>query len=242
MPLRDHFRPPLDRITSWEGVHGGWPMVIVQHLVRALPPEFVASPRVHHGAQIEIDMATYEAVETGGLCPVEPDGGGLATAVWTETRPTISVVTDLPDTDEYEVLVYDANRGRRLVAAVAIVGPANKDRPDHRRAFVSKCAALIQSRVSVAVVDLVTTRQINLFRDLAEVLGHPAPAGESPPTYAAAARIRSDGRSWRLEAWEHSRTLGSRLPTLPLWLSDTRVVPLDLETTYEETCRTLRIP
>ena len=22
MPLRDHFRPPLDLITSWEGFHG----------------------------------------------------------------------------------------------------------------------------------------------------------------------------------------------------------------------------
>jgi hypothetical protein len=29
MPLRDHFRPPLDDLTSWEGFHGGWPMMIV---------------------------------------------------------------------------------------------------------------------------------------------------------------------------------------------------------------------
>lgn len=30
MPLRDHFRPPLSQTSLWEGVHGGWPMVIVQ--------------------------------------------------------------------------------------------------------------------------------------------------------------------------------------------------------------------
>jgi hypothetical protein len=36
MPLRDHFRPALDKIASWEGFHGGWPMVIVQHLRRQL--------------------------------------------------------------------------------------------------------------------------------------------------------------------------------------------------------------
>lgn len=36
MPLRDHFRPPLDEIASWEGFHGGWPMVIVQQLRKVL--------------------------------------------------------------------------------------------------------------------------------------------------------------------------------------------------------------
>ncbi len=49
MPLRDHFRPPLDNFTSWEGFHGGWPMVIVQQLRRNLPAGFVAEPRVHFG-------------------------------------------------------------------------------------------------------------------------------------------------------------------------------------------------
>ena len=37
MPLRDHFRPPLDDETQWEGLHGGWPMMIVSHLTRVLP-------------------------------------------------------------------------------------------------------------------------------------------------------------------------------------------------------------
>ena len=37
MPLRDYFHPPLTKRTSWEGVHGGWPMVIVQQLGRILP-------------------------------------------------------------------------------------------------------------------------------------------------------------------------------------------------------------
>ena len=25
MPLRDHFRAPLDNLISWEGFHGQWP-------------------------------------------------------------------------------------------------------------------------------------------------------------------------------------------------------------------------
>ena len=60
MPLRDHFRPPVNRRSSWEAVHGGWPMVMVQHLVRTLPDRYVAEPRVHLGAQVEVDVGTYE--------------------------------------------------------------------------------------------------------------------------------------------------------------------------------------
>ena len=60
MPLRDHFRSPLDDETSWEGFHGQWPAMIVIDLARRLPPGYVASPRVHLGAFVEIDVATYE--------------------------------------------------------------------------------------------------------------------------------------------------------------------------------------
>jgi hypothetical protein len=40
MPLRDHFRSPLDKVTSWRGFHGGWPTVVVQlRKPKARPPE-----------------------------------------------------------------------------------------------------------------------------------------------------------------------------------------------------------
>jgi hypothetical protein len=60
MPLRDHFRPPLDDLTSWEGFHGQWPAMIVQALAPKLPRRYVAAPRVHSGALLEVDVGTYE--------------------------------------------------------------------------------------------------------------------------------------------------------------------------------------
>ncbi len=65
MPLRDHFRPPLDDLTSWEGFHGGWPMVIVQHLRKLLPAGYVAAPRVHSGAQVAVEttLPDYDEYE-----------------------------------------------------------------------------------------------------------------------------------------------------------------------------------
>jgi hypothetical protein len=109
MPLRDHFRPPLENRRHWEGFHGHWPSMMVNALARRLPRRYFAEPRIHLGASAEIDVLPAEAV--------------------------------------YEVQVFDEKRGSRLVAAVEIVAPANKDRPEKRRAFVAKCAALLRNRV-----------------------------------------------------------------------------------------------
>ena len=245
MPLRDHFRPPLDNIMSWEGFHGAWPTLIIMALNRKLPRRYAAAPSIHFGASVEVDVATYEK-DTPDL-PAWGDeagnGGGVATAVWAPPRPTLRVAAELPAQDEYEVRVYDTRHGRRLVAAVEIVSPANKDRPEHRRAFVVKCAALLQKQVCVAIVDLVTTRHFNLYSDLLELIGRTDPAlpSEPPPLYAAVCRSTKQDSAWQLETWLHLLTLGEPLPTLPLWLADNLSVPLELEVSYEETCRVLRL-
>jgi hypothetical protein len=44
-----------------------------------------------------------------------------------------------------------------------------------------------------------------------------------------------------LETWNHPLTVGLPLPILPLWLTDDLAIPLDLEASYEQTCRDLRI-
>jgi hypothetical protein len=57
-----------------------------------------------------------------------------------------------------------------------------------------------------------------------------------------ACRGTKKDRAWLLETWLHPLVLGQPLPTLPLWLADNLAVPLELEASYEETCRVLRIP
>ena len=255
MPLRDHFRPPLSRAVSWEGVHGQWPAVIVQSLGKILPDQFVAEPRVHLGSQVEVDIATFDTDEfaTGGY-ELSDNSGGVATAVWAPTAPSLVVETELPDGDEYEVRVYDIQRARRLVAAVEIVSPANKDRPEHRRMFVAKCAALLQQHVSVVIVDVVTLRDFNLYAQLLEMLELQDPSLSVPPQsqYAVACRHgdfhnkdfhnKEFHNKRLLETWNHPLELGQPLPRLPLWLTDTFAVTLDLEESYEQTCRDLRLP
>jgi len=193
----------------------------------------------------EIDVASDEEdVPAPFASQARAEEGGVAAAVWAPPQPTLAATTDLPDQDEYEVRVYDAKRHDRLVAAVEIVSPANKDRPETRRVFVARCAALLQQHVSVAIVDVVTTRQFNLYADLLELIGQadPSLAPAPSPVYTAACRWRREGDAPRLETWAHALAVGQPLPTLPLWLADNLAVPLELEASYEETCRILRIP
>ncbi|MBX3400192.1 MAG: DUF4058 family protein [Gemmataceae bacterium] len=242
MPLRDHFEDPNRRL--WERVHGGWPMVMVQHLFRTLPSRYHVAPQVHLGQYFEVDIATYDTDHNDRPSPgSESTEGGLTTAVWAPPEPTLTLETELPDPDEYEVRIFDAEDGQRLVAVIELVSPSNKDRPESRRAFVAKCAALLQQDVCVSIVDLVTVRQFNLYSDLLDLLGRsdPAMGPPAPHLYAVTIRRRSNRPRWTVDTWAHPLRIGDRLPTLPIWLADGEGAMLDLEATYEETCRVLRV-
>jgi hypothetical protein len=227
MPLRDHFQPPLDDKRSRDELHGGWPAMIVLRLSGILPDGYAAAPSVRLGGAFEVSA-------------YEPD----ATARWAPPAPTLTLETDLPEQDEYEVRVYDARRGRRLVAAIEIVSPSNKDRPASRRAFVAKITALLQQDVCVSIVDVVTSRQFNLYADLLALIGRTDPAlGSDPPhLYAVTLRGRKRARGRPLlDTWFYRMTPGQALPQLPIWLDVDLGVTLDLDGSYEDTCRVLRM-
>jgi hypothetical protein len=242
MPLRDHFRPPVSKKASWEGFHGMWPASIVQQLRKQLPPGYVAEPRVHLGTLMEIHVGALESADVARTGAANGDSSA-ATAAWTATAPVVAVETDPPDEYEYEVRIFDLERERTLVAAIELVSPANKDRPESRQAFVAKCAALLRKGVAVSIVDLVTIRRFNLYAQLMEFIGHPdeTMSNEEPAIYASSCRWVTKGTRARLEAWSHTLVVGQPLPTLPLWLREDLVTALDLEQSYEQACSDLWI-
>lgn len=244
MPLRDHFRMPVWKQASWEGLHGMWPAAMVMQLTKVLPEQYTAEPRVHLGTNFEIDVCAYEDDEPKLRTWLSSSDAVGATATLAPPKPTSTVEVDLAEEYAYEVLVYDQNRARQLVAAIEIVSPANKDRPENRQAFVTKCAALLQQRVCVSIVDLVTTRHFNLYAELRQFIGKPDPAfaDNPPPTYAVTCRGRKAGNKPVLDSWAYPMIVGQPLPTLPIWLTEDSNVLLPLEASYEETCRALRIP
>src|SRR5215208_6458129 len=144
MALHDHFRPPLFPEWDWHGFHNGWASNIAAALNEVLPPQYHAQPNVQFG--IEIDVATIE--RRGG----SPDGGGTGAsnaAPWRAPAPTLTVPLPVVS-DVVEVLVRGGlGGGPSVVGAVELVSPANKDRPSHRDAFVSKCQAYVQNGIGL---------------------------------------------------------------------------------------------
>lgn len=239
MPLRDHFQSD-STFLNWEALHGGWPMIIAQRLSALLPKEFVAQPHVRISAVMEIEVGTLERESAYSSTGSVDNGGGAAVATWAPPKPAVLLETELPPPSEYGVNVYTRDEFR-LVAAVELVSPSNKDRPENRQTFVNKCETLLKKDVCVTIVDPVTSRTANLYGELLDELHARRTAISSAGLYAVTCRGRRSGLHWRLESWENELVIGFALPTLPIWLSPDLLVPLELEATYEETCRSLRI-
>jgi hypothetical protein len=240
MPLRDHFHTN-STVLKWEALHGFWPAAIVARLNSILPNDYIAQPRVRLGTTMEIDVGALER-ESRDLSHGRVNGnGGVAVTAWAPAAPTILLDAELPEPDEYEVNIYSQDEFR-LVAAIELISPSNKDRSENRRTLVNKCESLLKRDVCVTIVDPVTSRAANVYGELLDELGAERTAVSRSVIYAATCRGVRNGLRWQLESWEHALTIGSALPSLPIWLSPDLMVPLELEATYEETCRSLRIP
>ena len=136
MPLRDHFRPPLDDVHFWDELHGGWPMMIVQKLIEVLPEPYFAAPGVHLGTRYEVDIGTYRRpIAEANDFDVAKDGLAVATG---PPHSMLTLEPQLPNQDVYEVRIYDSRRNWHLVAAIEIVSPSNKDRPENRARSLPK--------------------------------------------------------------------------------------------------------
>lgn len=80
----------------------------------------------------------------------------------------------------------------------------------------------------------------NLHKELMQRLG--AETVESFNSLSAIAyRVVERATQPQLDIWQHSLCVGEALPTLPLWLRGELCLPVDLERTYDRTCREQRI-
>ena len=149
MPLLDHFHPPRASAVRIPQLLGH-----VYFLATELPPPegYFAEANVQFG--VEIDVAAFEE---HAATPRE--------GAWNASPPLASFPLDTASSSD---------RGRRLQPVrwshVGRRGRARQsvqqDRPAHRDALVSKCAAYLQSGVGLVLVDVVTDRSGDLHREL----------------------------------------------------------------------------
>ena len=137
---------------------------------------------------------------------------------------------------------FSREAGPTLAGALELVSPANKDRPAHRDAFVSKCATYLQQGVGLVIVDVVTDRRANLHDELLARLQASGVAPWEAALYAVSYRPVNRAGQASLDMWQTIvRAVGHSLPTLPLWLRGHLCVPVDLDATYHRTCREQRL-
>jgi hypothetical protein len=235
MVLQDHFRPPLGARCHWHAFDNAWATYISSDLNRRLPEGYFAEPNVQFG--IEIDVAAFEELESvlSPVLPVDSGWDGWIAPAPAQTIP-LPIISDI-----VEVLVFDRAGGPTLAGAIELVSPANKDRAEHRDAFVTKCAAYLQQGLGLAIIDVVTGRRFNLHDALLQRLGTEPAIPFDAELYATSYRpVERDGQP-SLAIWQERLAIGEILPSLPLWLRGSLCLQLDLEAIYDRTCREQRI-
>ncbi len=243
MPLLDHFHPPLHPQHHWESFHSNWATRLADALNdQWLPPEFIAEEYTHAGTHLEIDVATFEqALASSGTQPPGRPTTTLSPRTWAPPAASHTLPAVFPD--NFEVRVFATTTGLTLVAAIELVSPGNKDRPDVRRAFATKCASYLYQGISLIVIDIVTNRQANLHNEIMRLM-HASSEFNFPVDvnlYAAAYRPVRRHDQAEIDLWLAPCKVGGPLPLLPLRLTGDRFVPVDFEATYHEACRRRRL-
>jgi hypothetical protein len=208
-----------------------------------LPPEFLAEEYTHSGTHLEIDVATFEqlCVRSESL----PNGSPTATIsppLWAPPAAPRTMPAIFPDS--FEVRVFANTGGLTLVAAIELISPGNKDRPEERRAFATKCASYVYQGISLIMIDIVTSRRANLHNETMRLLNAPTEMDlpDDVDLYAVAYRPVQRQQRSELDLWPVPCKLGEPLPILPLRLTGDLFVPVDFESTYMEACRRRRLP
>jgi hypothetical protein len=246
MPIRDHYRPPIEFRLPWPSLHSGWIGTITERLNELMPPEYVALDSLRFRGGLEIDIGATEMEEAERFPEVNDTNGGgtaVATAPAVYTPPATTGTTPFEFPDVAEIRVFTDRGPRKLVGAIELVSPGNKDRDEKQEAFLGKCLDYLASGVSLVIVDVVTNRHANLHNDLVQKLKAPASVElpESVNLYAAAYRPVIRSKKSQIDIWANAFAVGDALPTMPLRLIADYFVPVELEATYTEACRRRRL-
>jgi hypothetical protein len=227
MPLHDWTDRP-----GWEGVHHLWITELLRWIKPRLPEGYRAyigsAPTVAIGAPAErpdVGVREWKEEQTPNVPPA--DSPSPAQTSSEEPDEEIAVAALDPITS-----LYVEMRGR-LVAAVELVSPRNKDRPVARATYLARYVGYLLEGVHLLLID-VHRRPLNFsFADgIAQELhiqqqSLPAPLAVS---YRVGEPAASGGKL--LAVWRRPLCAGEPLPNMSLALTVTSGVSVDLEQTY----------
>ena len=214
-----------NRLDGWEGVHDIWLVELLRHVKARLPPAY----RAYIGSTPALSV---------GAGDQKPD---VAVRRWhPENPPATSPAKSQPDSEGVALLSRDPQtavhvtlRGR-LVAAVEVISPRNKDRPSSREQYLSRYLGYLVQGANLLLVD-VHPRPLSF--SFADALAVEAEIPDQPPlpaplavTYRVGEEAPAGGRF--VAVWRRALAVGQPLPELPLPLTVHDAIPVDLEETY----------
>jgi hypothetical protein len=209
---------------GWEGMHHLW----ITELLRWV------KPRLPDGFRAYIGLAPLLAVgvRSWSLASEPTASGpaiGEADAAPTEPDEEVAVATLDPETAVY------VERQGRLIAAVEVISPRNKDRPIARSAYLARYLGYLLDGAHLVLID-VHRRPLGFsFADQIAVelqLEQPSVPPPMAVSYRVGEPAATGGRL--LAIWRRPLTAGAALPTIPLPLTPEQAVALDLDYTYTQ--------
>lgn len=228
MPLHD-WRD--DR--GWNSIHTVWQTTMLAQLQERLP----AGYRAYIGS---VPALTIDAPNG------RPD---LNVRNWKGPEPVagedVAVAEDVAAPDGEAVAAFDLDPQTalhidlhgQLIAAVEIVSPRNKDRPDSRERYTSRYFGYLRQSIHLLLIDILPRPVGFSFADaIAADLGIQQPP--CPVPFAVSYRVGEPVPEGTLIArWLRPLKVGDPLPTIPLALTVHTAVAIDLEHTYREAAR-----
>jgi hypothetical protein len=234
MPLHD-----WTDLAGWEGVHDIWIVELLRWIKPLLPAEYRAY--IGTSPALAIGMPA-ERPDVGGrqwLPDPAPQGNASAPAGVEQPEPDEEVATITLDP---QTSLFIAAHGR-LVAAVELISPRNKDRTSARAGYLARYLNYLQEGAHLLLVDVHRWPVGFSFADaLAQELQIRQPP--CPPPLAVSYRVgeRAPQGGRFLAIWRRILTPGQALPTLPLPLTLHRSLPVDLEPTYSRAAADAYLP
>jgi Protein of unknown function (DUF4058) len=188
-----------------------------------LPPEYMAMAEQVTGRPIPDVVALHAR-------PSKDDPGGVAVATAPPSARVIARFERINYAKRADRVVIRHGRGK-VVAMIEIVSPGNKDSRNAIRTFVEKTADILNQGVNLLVVDMFppTPRDPQgIHKAIWDEFGDEPFDFLPDKPMTVASYIGGDLPT----AYVESVGVGDPLPSLPIFLSETRYIPAPLETTY----------
>ena len=216
---------------GWEGMHHLW----ITELLRWIKPRLPGGYRAYIGSAPLLAVgapADRPDVSVRTWSPAEAMRQAEPPSAETSADPAVPDEEIAVATLDPETAVYVESQGR-LIAAVELISPRNKDRPIARSAYMARYLGYLLEGAHLVLIDVHRRPTGFSFADqIATELNLRQPSLLPPlaVSYRVGEPAATGGRL--LAIWRRPMTVGDALPPLPLPLTSDREVILDLDQTY----------